>query len=70
MYTPRYTGFTAIHSFLMLKAMRVLADNGIQTGVTMMPILPFIEDTEENVTATSWKKQRKQVLLTYSSGWV
>jgi len=34
-----------------LKAMRVLADNGIQTGVTMMPILPFIEDTEENVTA-------------------
>ncbi len=34
-----------------LKAMRTLADNGIQTGVTMMPILPFIEDTEENVTA-------------------
>ena len=34
-----------------LRAMRVLADNGIQTGVTMMPILPFIEDTEENVTA-------------------
>jgi DNA repair photolyase len=31
--------------------MRVLADNGVQTGVTMMPILPFIEDTEENVTA-------------------
>lgn len=31
--------------------MRVLADNGIQTGGTMMPILPFIEDTEENVTA-------------------
>jgi len=34
-----------------LAAMRVLADNGIQTGVTMMPILPFIEDTEENLTA-------------------
>ena len=32
-----------------LAAMRVLADNGIQTGVTMMPILPFIEDTEENI---------------------
>ena len=32
-------------------AMRVLADNGIQTGVTMMPILPFIEDTEENIAA-------------------
>jgi len=34
-----------------LAAMRVLADNGIQTGVTMMPILPFIEDTEENLAA-------------------
>lgn len=32
-------------------AMRQLADNGIQTGVTMMPILPFIEDSEENITA-------------------
>ena len=33
------------------RAMRVLADRGIRTGVTMMPILPFIEDTEENVRA-------------------
>jgi DNA repair photolyase len=32
-----------------LRAMRVLADRGIQTGTTMMPILPFIEDTEENL---------------------
>ncbi|MCJ7568834.1 MAG: radical SAM protein, partial [Anaerolineales bacterium] len=32
-----------------LAAMRILADNSIQTGVTMMPILPFIEDTEENI---------------------
>ncbi len=32
-------------------AMRELADNGIQTGVTMMPILPFLEDNEENITA-------------------
>ncbi len=32
-------------------AMRVLANHGIQTGVTMMPILPFIEDTEDNVAA-------------------
>jgi DNA repair photolyase len=31
-------------------AMRALAEAGIHTGVTMMPILPFIEDTEENVT--------------------
>jgi DNA repair photolyase len=34
-----------------LKAMKVLAENGIHTGITMMPILPYIEDTEENITA-------------------
>ncbi len=33
-----------------LSAMRALADAGILTGVTMMPILPFIEDTDENST--------------------
>lgn len=32
-------------------AMRTLAEAGILTGVTMMPILPFIEDTEANITA-------------------
>jgi DNA repair photolyase len=32
-----------------LKAMRVLAAHGIHTGVTMMPILPFIEDSRENI---------------------
>ena len=31
-------------------AMRALADAGIHTGITMMPILPFISDTEENIT--------------------
>ena len=34
-----------------LKAMRVLAEHGIYTGVTLMPVLPFIEDTEENIAA-------------------
>jgi DNA repair photolyase len=33
------------------RAMEELAANGILTGVMMMPILPFIEDTEENITA-------------------
>jgi DNA repair photolyase len=32
-------------------AMKTLAAHGVQTGVTMMPILPFIEDNEENITA-------------------
>ncbi|MEA3397855.1 MAG: radical SAM protein, partial [Chloroflexota bacterium] len=31
------------------RAMKTLAEHGIHTGVTMMPILPFIEDDEENI---------------------
>ena len=30
--------------------MSILAANGIHTGVTLMPVLPFIEDTPENIT--------------------
>ena len=33
-----------------LTAMRTLAEKGILTGVSMMPVLPFIEDNEENIT--------------------
>jgi DNA repair photolyase len=32
-------------------ALRTLAEAGILTGVTMQPILPFLEDTVENITA-------------------
>ncbi|MFH1524713.1 MAG: radical SAM protein [Chloroflexota bacterium] len=32
-----------------LETMRALSENGLLTGVTMMPILPFIEDNEENI---------------------
>lgn len=32
-----------------LKSLKILAEEGIFAGVLMMPILPFIEDTEENV---------------------
>ncbi|WP_432662061.1 radical SAM protein [Wukongibacter baidiensis] len=31
------------------KAMKILADAGVYTGLTMMPILPFIEDNEDNI---------------------
>ena len=31
------------------KAMRVLAERGIYTGVTLMPVLPFINDTKDNI---------------------
>jgi DNA repair photolyase len=33
------------------QAMRALAERGIPVGVCMMPILPFLEDTLENITA-------------------
>lgn len=33
-----------------LRAMKKLAESGIYTGVLMMPVLPFIEDTEENIS--------------------
>jgi len=32
-------------------AIHALAERGIQAGVCMMPVLPFIEDSEENITA-------------------
>jgi DNA repair photolyase len=32
------------------KAMQILAAHGIHTGVIMMPVLPFIEDKQENIT--------------------
>jgi DNA repair photolyase len=43
-----------------LSAMRVLADNGILTGVTLMPVLPFLEDNESNI--------RQIVTLAYENG--
>jgi len=33
-----------------LEAIRTFSENGILTGVTMMPILPFLEDNEENIS--------------------
>lgn len=33
-----------------LKAMKALAENGIRTGIIMMPVLPFILDTQLNLT--------------------
>jgi DNA repair photolyase len=33
-----------------MKAMRRLREEGIHSGIMLMPVLPFIEDTEENIT--------------------
>ncbi len=32
-----------------LAALRSLSQRGLLTGITLMPVLPFIEDTEENI---------------------
>jgi DNA repair photolyase len=32
-----------------LRALRTLAENGITAGVTLMPVLPFLEDSLENI---------------------
>jgi DNA repair photolyase len=33
------------------RAMRAIADRGIQTGVSLMPVLPYITDSAENIAA-------------------
>jgi DNA repair photolyase len=33
------------------RAAKVLAENGIQVGITLMPVLPYIEDTVDNLAA-------------------
>ncbi len=42
-------------------AMKILADNGIQTGISMMPILPFIEDNLQNISAILEKAKQAGV---------
>ncbi len=34
-----------------MAAIKELSDNGIFTGILLMPVLPFLEDTEENISA-------------------
>jgi DNA repair photolyase len=41
----------APRSSARFEAMRALAEREILTGVILMPVLPFIEDNEENITA-------------------
>lgn len=51
-----------------LRAMRILAEHGILTGALMMPILPFIEDNEENISAVISKA--KEAGATYIIPWI
>ena len=45
------------------KAMKLLAEKGVYTGVTLMPVLPFINDTKENIAAIM--KQAKESGASY-----
>lgn len=50
---------------LRFKAMKTLAQNGIYTGITMMPVLPFIEDKPEQIKQLleQAKKHQAQYIL-------
>lgn len=39
----------ALASSARFQAIQTLADSGIYTGISLMPVLPFIEDDEENL---------------------
>lgn len=49
------------------EALKELSDNGIYTGVMLMPILPFINDTEENITGIVEKAHQAGVKFIYAS---
>ncbi|MFH0906238.1 MAG: radical SAM protein [archaeon] len=48
-----------------LEAIKTLSKNGIYCGITMMPILPFIEDNIENISSIvkSAKESRAQYII-------
>jgi DNA repair photolyase len=46
-------------------ALKTLADNGIYGGVLLMPVLPFITDTADNITAILHKAQESGAKFVY-----
>ena len=50
-----------------LKAIKKISDHGIQCGVLMMPILPFINDTEANVLAIIQRSKEAGASFIYPS---
>lgn len=48
------------------EAMKTLSDHGIHTGITMMPILPFIEDDEDK-SGRSWRRRTRMEQRTSST---
>ena len=47
------------------KAIKALTDAGLYAGVLMMPILPFIEDTEENILSIVRKAKESGARFVY-----
>ncbi|MGL5414792.1 MAG: radical SAM protein [Clostridium sp.] len=50
------------------KAVKELSDNGIYVGILFMPILPFINDTEENVRGIVKKAYESGAKFIYTHG--
>lgn len=50
------------------EAIRKLSDNGIYVGVLLMPILPFINDSEENIKNIIKKAYESNVKFVFSYG--
>ena len=47
------------------EALKTLTDNGVYAGILMMPILPFIEDTEENIVGIVKKAKENGARFIY-----
>ena len=47
------------------KAIKKLSDEGIYTGILLMPILPFINDTEENIISIVRKAKENGAKFVY-----
>ncbi|MGL5415534.1 MAG: radical SAM protein [Clostridium sp.] len=50
------------------KAIKELSDNGIYVGILFMPILPFINDTEENIRGIVKKAYESGAKFIYTHG--
>jgi len=48
-------------------AVKELSSNGVYTGVLMMPLLPFIEDTEENIISIVNKAKESGARFVYAA---
>jgi len=48
-------------------ALKTLSENGVYAGVLMMPVLPFIEDSEENIVSIVRKAKESGARFVYAA---